>query len=191
MADHQRGRSAELLELSEWGRWALREQAEQARREQAARRALERVSSAWRAQEERERAEQARKGEAGPEGPKVPEPDIPLDPRKPLQQLVAAAGTPLGSVDDPPSGEGLGVTHTALQGTGHEMKFVGLTGGEFSMGCENEGDKQCYDGEKPRHRVRLGPFQIGQTEVTQGQWVEVMGEAPNPSSHKGDDHLPV
>jgi formylglycine-generating enzyme required for sulfatase activity len=45
-----------------------------------------------------------------------------------------------------------------------------------------------YDNEKPPHRVKVSPFAIGKTEVTQAQWKAVMGG--NPSNNQGDD-LPV
>ena len=55
--------------------------------------------------------------------------------------------------------------------------------GEFDMGS-NTGDAD----ENPVHRVQSQPFYIGVYEVTQKQWVAVMGD--NPSNWKGDD-LPV
>lgn len=66
------------------------------------------------------------------------------------------------------------------------MAFVLVPAGEFTMGC-GESDDQCPDWEKPRRRVTISrPFYLGRHEVTQAQWVAVMGE--NPSEHKGDEH---
>jgi formylglycine-generating enzyme required for sulfatase activity len=62
--------------------------------------------------------------------------------------------------------------------------MVKIPGGEFQMGC-SPGDGQCYDDEKPPHRVRIKPFRMGKYEVTQAQWQAVMGE--NPSRFQGDD----
>jgi len=67
------------------------------------------------------------------------------------------------------------------------MKFALIQPGEFLMGSPaNEADR---DTDETQHRVRLTkPFFMGTTEVTQGQWRAVMGNAP--SHFKGDD-LPV
>ena len=62
-----------------------------------------------------------------------------------------------------------------------------VRGGTFTMGCTSE-QQDCLDHEKPTHAVTLSDFYIGQHEVTQKLWVQVMGS--NPSGFKGDD-LPV
>jgi formylglycine-generating enzyme required for sulfatase activity len=56
------------------------------------------------------------------------------------------------------------------------------------MGCTSEQGKDCADNEKPAHQVTLSDFHIGKYEVTQAQWMSVMGS--NPSKFKGDN-LPV
>jgi formylglycine-generating enzyme required for sulfatase activity len=68
------------------------------------------------------------------------------------------------------------------------MKFVLVSGGSFLMGSsEQEPGRNPNEG--PKHRVTLSkPFYLGITEVTQGQWQEVMGD--NPSRFRGED-LPV
>src|SRR5262245_57162251 len=44
--------------------------------------------------------------------------------------------------------------------------YVWVPGGSFRMGC-SEGDKECYEDERPAHMVQIGTgFWIGQTEVT-------------------------
>jgi formylglycine-generating enzyme required for sulfatase activity len=64
------------------------------------------------------------------------------------------------------------------------MEFVKIAAGEFMMGC-SPSDDQCAADENPRHRVEITKsFEIGKYEVTQGQWVAVMGT--NPSSNKGE-----
>jgi len=71
------------------------------------------------------------------------------------------------------------------------MEFVNVPAGQFLMGC-SLGTKplECTDEEKPRHRVQITKtFQIGKTEVTQKEWMAVMGS--NPSVHHGDLDLPV
>jgi len=67
-----------------------------------------------------------------------------------------------------------------------ETAFV--KGGMFTMGCTAEQGDKCFANEKPTRNVALNHFYIGKYEVTQKQWVEVMGT--NPSHSKGDN-LPV
>ena len=52
--------------------------------------------------------------------------------------------------------------------------LVTLPAGTFSMGCTT-GDLNCQSDESPVRSVTLSAFQIGETEVTQGQWLSVMG----------------
>jgi len=66
------------------------------------------------------------------------------------------------------------------------LKFVRIPAGEFEMGAA---DSEAFDNEKPVHRVRVAKFQIGKTEVTQAQWVAVMGA--NPSRFPGCNDCPV
>jgi formylglycine-generating enzyme required for sulfatase activity len=69
------------------------------------------------------------------------------------------------------------------------MKLVRIPAGEFLMGSPDS-DKDASDNEKPQHRVRITrPFYLGATEVTQGQYRAVTGQAP--SYFKGSDDLPV
>ena len=58
------------------------------------------------------------------------------------------------------------------------MKLVVIPPGEFMMGSpEDEADRSVNEG--PQHKVRITkPFYMGVTEVTQGQWVSVMGTKP-------------
>jgi formylglycine-generating enzyme required for sulfatase activity len=63
------------------------------------------------------------------------------------------------------------------------IEMVAIKGGTFQMGS-NEGLSE----EKPIHTVTVSDFSIGKTEVTQAQWVAIMGS--NPSNFKGDN-LPV
>jgi len=68
-----------------------------------------------------------------------------------------------------------------------EMVFV--QGGTFMMGCTmGQGDDFCYDCEIPAHQVTLSSYYIGKCEVTQAQWLAVMGTYP--SRFRGDN-LPV
>ena len=60
--------------------------------------------------------------------------------------------------------------------------LVNLPAGTFSMGC-TPGDPNCGTDEFPVHSVTLSAFQIGETEVTQEQWLSVI-EWVNPSFFK-------
>ncbi|MFC4675369.1 formylglycine-generating enzyme family protein [Dysgonomonas termitidis] len=48
-----------------------------------------------------------------------------------------------------------------------EPAMVYVQGGTFTMGCTSEQGNDCYDNEKPAHRVTLSDFYIGKYEVTQ------------------------
>jgi formylglycine-generating enzyme required for sulfatase activity len=66
------------------------------------------------------------------------------------------------------------------------IDFVQIQPGEFMMGC-SVGDIDCNDDERPIHHIQITkPFQIGKFEVTQAQWIAMMGS--NPSTIKGDTH---
>ena len=66
--------------------------------------------------------------------------------------------------------------------------FIHLPAGAFAMGsAEEEAGRNSDEG--PRHEVGLSAFAIGACEVTQGEWVAIMGT--NPSRFKGDSLLPV
>ena len=56
--------------------------------------------------------------------------------------------------------------------------MVGVEGGTFEMGATKEQGKSAGEDEKPVHEVTVRGFEIGQTEVTAGLWLEVMGSLP-------------
>jgi formylglycine-generating enzyme required for sulfatase activity len=51
---------------------------------------------------------------------------------------------------------------------GVTFEMVRVQGGTFTMGCTSEQGSDCYDDEKPAHRVTLSDYYIGETEVTVG-----------------------
>jgi formylglycine-generating enzyme required for sulfatase activity len=73
-----------------------------------------------------------------------------------------------------------------------EMKFVPIAAGCFEMGSPDR-EAGRYSNEGPVHKVCVTPFDLGQYEVTQGEWRKVMifPNPPAPSYFKGDDSLPV
>lgn len=67
--------------------------------------------------------------------------------------------------------------------------MIKVEAGSFIMGCTSEQGDDCYDDEKPYHRVTISSdYYIGKFEVTQELWEAVMGT--NPSDSKAFD-LPV
>jgi formylglycine-generating enzyme required for sulfatase activity len=69
-----------------------------------------------------------------------------------------------------------------------DIDMVFVRGGTFTMGATSEQGDDFLDREKPAHLVTLSDFSIGKYEVTQAQWMAVMGT--NPSRFRGDN-LPV
>lgn len=68
------------------------------------------------------------------------------------------------------------------------LVYVWIHAGNFAMGC-SAGDTECYDSEKPNHRITLTKgFWVGQTLVTQSAYQRVM--SANPSDFRGEQ-LPV
>ena len=61
--------------------------------------------------------------------------------------------------------------------------MVYVEDGTFTMGCTSE-QSNCNSDETP-HQVTLSSYYIGKYEVTQAQWIEIMGD--NPSTFKGDN----
>jgi len=86
------------------------------------------------------------------------------------------------------------------------MKFKDIRSGSYMMGtatpkCPKDNPFTSQDesaecmssvnkSETPQHKVKVKSFYIATTEVTQGQWYEVMGT--NPAEHKnGNPNMPV
>ena len=68
------------------------------------------------------------------------------------------------------------------------IEFVWIPKGCYQMGCGScVGD--CESDEKPVHEVCLEGFWLDKTEVTQGQWQQIMGS--NPSNFKNGNTYPV
>lgn len=91
-----------------------------------------------------------------------------------------------------------GVLSAQTQGTGNRvftvnhipLKMVFVKGGDLQLGCIADQGDSCRERELPSHNVKLTDFYIGETEVTQAQWMAVMGHDNNPSYWKGNT-LPV
>ena len=69
------------------------------------------------------------------------------------------------------------------------FNMVYVKGGTFWMGATDEQAEDYQSNETPVNRVHLSSYYIGQTEVTQALWHEVMGT--NPSKFSGNLQRPV
>jgi formylglycine-generating enzyme required for sulfatase activity len=68
------------------------------------------------------------------------------------------------------------------------IEFVLAPAGTFWMGCWEDQEEGCHSRDDPKHLVTLThPFWVAVTEVTQGQFEEVMGYNPCWSKDKGTD----
>ncbi|MFN3749930.1 MAG: formylglycine-generating enzyme family protein [Thiobacillus sp.] len=73
------------------------------------------------------------------------------------------------------------------------LEFVPIPSGEFIMGATDEtasvfelpdGDTSLIADERPAHRVRITRgFELTRTEITQGQWFDLMKTRPGPAAH--------
>ena len=73
------------------------------------------------------------------------------------------------------------------------MAFVRIPAGSFRMGISDRQaairemdapNPEAFRDEQPIHEVRIShPFRLGQTEVTQSQWLQVMENRPGPKAH--------
>lgn len=118
--------------------------------------------------------------------PPIRQGDSPSEPPvKPSDKQIPAAPAPQSVFSVRQTAEGYSVD----LGKGvKQLELVSLKGGQFTMGSYR-GD---FD-ERPPYSVKVSPFAIGKFEVTQSQWMAVMG-GKNPSRFKDDkqrDNLPV
>lgn len=66
------------------------------------------------------------------------------------------------------------------------FNMIYVEGGTFTMGATAEQGSDAEADERPARQVTLSPYYIGQTEVTQALWQQVMGR--NPSKFKGENN---
>ena len=95
--------------------------------------------------------------------------------------LVAAMACPVAL-----SAQTQGTGNRVFHGNQIPLKLVFVKGGDMQMGCSDERDGDCMSQEVPTHTVTLTDFYIGETEITQAQWMAVMGRDNNPSYWKGN-----
>lgn len=83
------------------------------------------------------------------------------------------------------------------------IEFIAIPAGSFIMGTTDledarieipPGSKLIINDEQPAHKVRLSAFEIGKYEITQAQWLTIMGSKPGPDAywqHPQWQQLPV
>lgn len=71
------------------------------------------------------------------------------------------------------------------------FKMIFVEGGNFIMGCTSEEEGPCWEGEKPLHDVTVSDFWLGETEVTQELWNEVMGLTIGQQRNKAGSAKPL
>ena len=62
--------------------------------------------------------------------------------------------------------------------SGQPTEMVLIEGGTFNMGCSEELEPRCSSQDGPVHQVTLPNFCLGKHEVTQNQWVSLIGNTP-------------
>ena len=67
--------------------------------------------------------------------------------------------------------------------------MVTVEGGSYEMGKTKEQGRDAKENEKPKHKVTVSTFSISKYEVTQAQWMVIMGN--NPSDDQEDLSKPV
>ncbi|PSB40201.1 bifunctional serine/threonine-protein kinase/formylglycine-generating enzyme family protein [Chamaesiphon polymorphus] len=91
-----------------------------------------------------------------------------------------------GKIIDRPSGNAQIFTEDL--GNDVKLTMVKIPAGKFLMGSPAS-EQNRADDESPQHQVSLKAFYLGQTLVTQAQWLVIMGN--NPSYFQENDKLPV
>ncbi len=108
-----------------------------------------------------------------------------LDPAE--QEPVEADVPPATTPPPPPPTDPKVAAGAVLTDRGIGMRFRGIPSGRFTMGSPAD-EAGRYDREGPQHEVRFAKgFWLGETEVTQAQWRQVMGDNPSHFSACGDD----
>lgn len=110
----------------------------------------------------------------------------PLNVRYNPKILAVAAAPPYQKPPKPPAA----VPPVSVQASSSNNLTEPLTGIDLQKipgGCYQMGDSFGDTDEVPVHQVCLDSFYVGKYEVTQGQWLKIMGNAPSFFSFCGDD----
>lgn len=68
----------------------------------------------------------------------------------------------------------------------NNIKVVKVKGGTFMMGCNKERDGSCVEDANPVHEVTLSDYYIGQTEVTNAQYLEFLNKYESDTVKAGE-----
>ena len=119
--------------------------------------------------------------------PKQPELSSPIE----NTDFIEKEDTPLGKslkTEEPKKQEAISVQYQIFNEAGLQVPMVWCPPGTFSMG--SPGSQKEAEKDEVQHRVTFTEgFWIGQTEVTQKQWQDLMGT--NPSWQEGGANHPV
>ncbi len=67
------------------------------------------------------------------------------------------------------------------------LEMVPIPGGSFMMGSDKN-DKMADDREFPRHKVNLDGFELAKTQLTRGQYIDVIGDQSRPDQWSDDSN---
>jgi eukaryotic-like serine/threonine-protein kinase len=122
-------------------------------------------------------------------------------PSLPIADVLSQSGTPpkltniqftsikldkKGEIVDKPAGNA--DIFTEDLGNGIVLTMVKIPRGKFLMGSPRN-EQEHENDESPQNQVNVSEFYLGQTVVTQAQWIAIVGN--NPAHFKGNDRLPV
>lgn len=68
------------------------------------------------------------------------------------------------------------------------IELVELNGATLEMGATQEQVPYSYPKEFPAHKVQMPDFLIGKYEITQNQWIAVMGDNPSLNKNAANNH---
>jgi len=128
--------------------------------------------------------------ESSPKFPKIRYPGIPLSTLRSVKFTTASVDEN-GQVSKREAGPAQ--FYVEDLGAGVKLEMVYIRGGSFQMGSPRTEPER--DEEEIQHPVKLSSFWMGRYEVTQAQWIAVMGRLPHclavsDGLDKGDD-IPV
>lgn len=100
-------------------------------------------------------------------------------PYQPVQTVTVSGGNAVSaSVDYPPATSTFDLPLVNAPGSTTPLNLVFIPGGIFTMGSPDT-ELHRSPNEGPQHAVTLSPFAMAKFEITQAQWVALMGSNPS------------
>lgn len=121
------------------------------------------------------------------DAPARPQPLAPPPPRED-DAAARAAGEALRRLQLPATGSAKGVTRSALADIA-PIRFIELTSGEFTVGSPSAEPGRGIN--ETQHRVRVEPYLLAESEVSQRQWQAVMGQEPGDQEFAQGPNHPI